>query len=409
MTNAEDPAVTALHPALPSAPPSAAGRHAAATSTRLGLGAASVLLLALGAAWLEAQHGWRLAALWLVGAGLGFVLHRTAFTFAGGFRALLTESRTRAMRAQLLLLGLGAVLFLPTFALAPAWGLQVGGMIAPAGAATALGAFLFGIGMHWAGACVSGTLFCAGAGSPPAWLAIPFAVAGATLAAATGGFWSGLPALPPVSLQGLLGTAPALALILGLLWLAWAGLVTLERRRTGAVEPLFGSRQGLSPFAWGAAALALLNLATLLVAGRPWGIVAAFPLWGSRLIGDLGLDDPLFWAWWEEQGRSARLLAPLTADRFGVMTVALVIGAGLSAALTGRMLTSRPLTLRAAAGAAFGGTLLGFGAILAGGCNISAYVSGIASGSLHGWLWIASALAGYATALGLARRLGRGV
>ncbi|MDW8399792.1 MAG: YeeE/YedE thiosulfate transporter family protein, partial [Acetobacteraceae bacterium] len=134
--------------------------------------------------------------------------------------------------------------------------------------------------------------------------------------------------------------------------------------------------------------------------------VAAFPLWGSRLIGDLGLDDPLFWTWWAEQGRGARLLAPLTADRFGVMAVALVIGAGLSAALTGRMLTGRRLTLRAAAGAAFGGTLLGFGAILAGGCNISAYVSGIASGSLHGWAWIAAALAGYATALGLARRLG---
>ncbi|MDW8444663.1 MAG: YeeE/YedE thiosulfate transporter family protein [Acetobacteraceae bacterium] len=400
--------MTALHPALPSAPPSAAGRHAAATSTRLGLGAASVLLLALGAAWLEAQHGWRLAALWLVGAGLGFVLHRTAFTFAGGFRALLTESRTRAMRAQLLLLGLGAVLFLPTFALAPAWGLQVGGMIAPAGAATALGAFLFGIGMHWAGACVSGHAVLRRGGKPPCVARHPLR-RGRCHARRRHRRVLVRPARPPpVSLQGLLGTAPALALILGLLWLAWAGLATLERRRTGAVEPLFGSRQGLSPLAWGAAALALLNLATLLVAGRPWGIVAAFPLWGSRLIGDLGLDDPLFWAWWEEQGRSARLLAPLTADRFGVMAVALVIGAGLSAALTGRMLTSRPLTLRAAAGAAFGGTLLGFGAILAGGCNISAYVSGIASGSLHGWLWIASALAGYATALRLARRLGGG-
>lgn len=398
--------MTAVQPALPAAAPHRTPASVTRAWPRAALGTGAVLLLAVGGAWLDSLHGWRIAALWLVGAGLGFALHRSVFTFAGGFRALLVERRSRAMRAQLLLLGLGASLFLPTFALAPAWGLQVGGTIAPAGVATVVGAFLFGIGMHWAGACVSGTLFCAGAGSPPAWLTIPFAVVGATLAAATGAVWSGLPALPSVSLQGLFGTLPALGLILGLLALAWAVLALLERRRNGAVEPLFVTREGLAPLAWGAVALALLNLATLLLAGRPWGIVAAFPLWGSRLIGDLGLDDPLFWTWWAEQGRGARLLAPLTADRFGVMAVALVIGAGLSAALTGRMLTGRRLTLRAAAGAAFGGTLLGFGAILAGGCNISAYVSGIASGSLHGWAWIAAALAGYATALGLARRLG---
>jgi hypothetical protein len=32
--------------------------------------------------------------------------------------------------------------------------------------------------------------------------------------------------------------------------------------------------------------------------------------------------------------------------------------------------------------------------VLASGCNISAYVSGIASGSLHGWLWILPGLFG---------------
>ena len=41
-----------------------------------------------------------------------------------------------------------------------------------------------------------------------------------------------------------------------------------------------------------------------------------------------------------------------------------------------------------------GGLLLGVGATLAFGCNISAYVGGIASGSLHGWVWIIPALIG---------------
>jgi hypothetical protein len=48
----------------------------------------------------------------------------------------------------------------------------------------------------------------------------------------------------------------------------------------------------------------------------------------------------------------------------------------------------------AVAGSVLGGLMLGFGAIIATGCNISAFFSGVASGSAHGWLWIAAALPG---------------
>ncbi|PLW72842.1 hypothetical protein C0036_10430, partial [Streptomyces sp. DJ] len=41
-----------------------------------------------------------------------------------------------------------------------------------------------------------------------------------------------------------------------------------------------------------------------------------------------------------------------------------------------------------------GGVLMGIGARMAGGCNIGAYLAGIASGSLHGWIWGAVALLG---------------
>ena len=44
--------------------------------------------------------------------------------------------------------------------------------------------------------------------------------------------------------------------------------------------------------------------------------------------------------------------------------------------------------------AAIGGLLMGYGARLAFGCNVGAYFSGIASGSLHGWLWFAAGLVG---------------
>jgi hypothetical protein len=47
-----------------------------------------------------------------------------------------------------------------------------------------------------------------------------------------------------------------------------------------------------------------------------------------------------------------------------------------------------------ALGSVLGGITMGYGARLAGGCNIGAYFSGIASFSLHGWVWGVMALLG---------------
>lgn len=41
-----------------------------------------------------------------------------------------------------------------------------------------------------------------------------------------------------------------------------------------------------------------------------------------------------------------------------------------------------------------GGLIMGYGARMAFGCNIGAFFSGIASFSLHGWVWIVFALMG---------------
>jgi hypothetical protein len=41
-----------------------------------------------------------------------------------------------------------------------------------------------------------------------------------------------------------------------------------------------------------------------------------------------------------------------------------------------------------------GGLLMGYGARLGFGCNIGAMFSGIASASLHGWIWFACAFVG---------------
>src|SRR3970040_1093321 len=62
-----------------------------------------------------------------------------------------------------------------------------------------------------------------------------------------------------------------------------------------------------------------------------------------------------------------------------------------------------PPSVRAAS--RVGGLLLGYGARIAFGCNIGAYVSGIASTSLHGWLWGVGALIGTPVGVYLRARL----
>ena len=52
------------------------------------------------------------------------------------------------------------------------------------------------------------------------------------------------------------------------------------------------------------------------------------------------------------------------------------------------------MPLGSALAAAIGGLLMGYGARLAFGCNVGALFSGLASGSMHGWVWFALAFIG---------------
>lgn len=361
---------------------------------------AGLLLAGGGAAWLAQAQGPQMAVLWLLGGALGLVLFQSSFSFAGGFRRLLVERRSAAFRAMLLLLALACVLSLPAIAAGSVWGQPVRGFVFPIGWGLLLGAFLFGIGMQLGGGCASGTLYTvAGGQGLRMWITLAAFIAGATFAAYDSERWSGWAALPPVSLTAHLGLGGALVASLFTVALAWAIAAGLEQRRHGTVQPLAWQAALFRypwPAAWGALGLALLGFATLVLAGRPWAITAAFPLWGSKAIEALGWDDPAFWPYWEDPTRTEALLRPLLADRMTVMDLGLMAGAFLAAALAGRRGDWRIPGLGPVLASLIGGLLLGYGAIIAFGCNISAFLGGILSGSLHGWVWIIPALAGNA-------------
>jgi len=356
------------------------------------------LLVGGTALWLAVGQGFRPALLWLIGAGLGVALFHAAFGFTGAFRRLLVERRGAGLRVQMLLLAMLVLIFLPALELGSLFGTPARGFVFPVGWALILGAFLFGVGMQFGGGCGSGTLYSAGGGAIRMWITLAAFIAGATLAAWQAELWMDWPALSPVSLPDQLGLWPALGLSLGALGLVALASLWLERQRHGTAEAMRwrGGHplRGPWPLAWGAVALAVLSVATLAVAGRPWAITAAFPLWGSRVVEAIGWDDPSFWAYWEDPTRVEAWLRPVLTDRITLMDLGLMAGAFLAAGLAGRTDGLRFPRAGEVFGSLFGGLLLGVGAVLASGCNISAYVAGIASGSLHGWVWIVPALIG---------------
>ena len=115
--------------------------------------------------------------------------------------------------------------------------------------------------------------------------------------------------------------------------------------------------------------------------------------WGSKIAAGIGFD-VASWSFWSAPARAQALQASVFSDITSVMDFGIVVGALAAAGLAGKFSPSWKVPLRSLVAAVIGGVLMGYGARLAYGCNIGAYFSGIASASLHGWVWFATALVG---------------
>jgi len=339
--------------------------------------------------------------LMLVGGLLGVVLYHAAFGFTAAWRVFITERKGRGLRAQMLMLAVAVVLFFPALGAGSLFGTSVYGFVAPIGVSVVVGAFIFGVGMQLGGGCASGTLFTAGGGNARMMITLVFFIVGSVIGSAPFTWWQSLPAFAPVSLVKLAGAEGGIAISLALFAAIAVFTVVMEKRRHGQLEQVsavnkHGAERWLSgpwPLLFGAVALALLNFATLALAGRPWGITSAFALWGAKVFQLIG-GDVTQWGYWQSSWNANALEASIWSDITTVMNVGIILGALMAASLAGRFAPSLKIPLRSVIAAVIGGVLLGYGARLAFGCNIGAYFSGIASGSLHGWVWLVAAFAG---------------
>ena len=368
---------------------------------------ASAIVLAL---YLQTAIGWRQAALFLVGTFAGVVLYHAAFGFTSAWRLFIADRRGAGLRAQMLMLAITCAVFFPLLAAGSIFGQPIRGSIAPPGVSVIAGAFLFGIGMQLGGGCASGTLFTAGGGNTRMVITLLFFMLGALVQTSHAHMWTSLPAWQPTSLVTVagpwLGLIVSFALFGGIAWMTRVAEIRAHGRLVdespAPPSAAYNWRwlRGPWPLVAGAIGLAIVNIATLMLAGRPWGVTSAFALWAAKGATMAGVDVGS-WTYWTEAGRAAALRQSVFADVTSVMDFGIILGAMLAAILANRFRPTLKISGGSLAAAIIGGLLLGYGARAAYGCNIGAYFSGIASGSLHGWFWLVAAFAGNAVGTSL--------
>ena len=241
-----------------------------------GPAAVTAILIVLAAWYLNAVVSWRQAALFIVGAGAGVVLYHAAFGFTSAWRVFISDRRGAGLRAQMLMLAITCAVFFPLLAAGTFMGQPMRGSVSPVSVGVAAGAFIFGIGMQLGGGCASGTLFSVGGGSTRMLITLFFFIIGSVIGTAHMGWWTAQKVFRgPTSIVTEMGLWPALAASLALFAaIAWFTMFA-ERKRHGQLidesQPARGPRwlSGPWPLFAGAIGLAIVNIATLTIGGRP--------------------------------------------------------------------------------------------------------------------------------------------
>jgi uncharacterized protein len=369
----------------------------------LGIMAAVILLIAI----LSIASGTQ-GVLFIIGLALGATLLHARFGFTSAFRRFASVGNGQGLQAHMLMLSVASTLFAIILSTGFSFtGIEPKGYVSPVGVSVIFGAFIFGIGMQLGNGCASGTLYSLGGGSSSMILTLISFVAGSTLGAYHFSFWmEETPSLPPISLATSTGLGYGGALVLQLVLFAliyWATLQIAKRRNAPVMKALPTTTgwkkilRGSWPLFAAAIVLALLNALTLTVRGTPWGITSAFALWGGKALMGLGID-VTSWGYFSSDVNLAALNNTVLADSTSVMNFGIILGAFISAASQGNFKPGK-IKPGVAGASIIGGILMGYGSRLAFGCNIGAYFGGIASFSLHGWVWAVMAMLGTLLAL----------
>jgi len=329
------------------------------------------------------------AALILGGFALGVAFLKAEFSFTAAWRRFLVSGEAGGLIGALLLIAVAAIVIVPVAALVPGFG----GAIAPIGPSLIIGAFVFGIGMQLANGCGSGTLYTAGGGSGRMLVTLALFIVGSVIGSLHLPAFLALGGIDPVLASNYFGAWGGLAVTLASI-AAVALLIAAIARARGA------NHRPRTAILIGGILIGLLSIGVFLAGHHPWSVTFGFTVWGAKLGSLAGFDfsSAEFWQW---PGPKRALAESILSDTSSLTDLGMILGAMAAAAATKPFARAAWPPARSLLAASLGGLLMGWGARIGFGCNIGAFVGGVASGSLHGWIWFAAALAGCAIGIRL--------
>ncbi|MEJ7174776.1 YeeE/YedE family protein [Staphylococcus caprae] len=326
---------------------------------------------------------WMIISGLIVGVLLGFVMQRTRFCLAGGFRDMYVQKSNKMFYALLVAITVQSIglLILTSFGAikVPTHTFPVVGTI--------IGSFIFGIGIVLAGGCATGTWYRAGEGLIGSWVAlILYAVTSAitktgvllplmnvinrpTNVNASVSHSTGIPNWVLV----LILTVITITLVVRTIRKPKVMVPKLKQKHTGIRHYLFERRY--HPFVAGIVVglIALLAWPMSESTGRPYGLGITTP--SANLINFLVSGNSKFIDW-------------------GVLLVLGIFVGSYIAARGSKEFKWRLPDKKTIRNSAFGGILMGFGASVAGGCSIGNGLVETATMSWQGWIGLGSMIIG---------------
>lgn len=347
----------------------------------------------------------------LLGILIGFVFIHFGFGFTGSWQQFIEKKQSAGIRGHLWLLGLGSILFFPALTLLPELGYSVHGAIRPVGANVAFGAFIFGIGMALAGTCSSGALRQIGEFKARFYWVFICMIIGGTFAASQFDFWIDFSQWGVFSFAREMTWPLGILINLSIIFALYIAFSKIEKQQHSQVSPLFDRQNkeftwGIAPVIWAAVLTVILSLGVLVLSGNTWAVSWIFPKLGIVAIQQLEL--AIDWDFWEFTAMNETgLLKPLAEDKIFLTSLGFFIGVAIYHIISliahsptkNRKTKLERFTLTTLLKTSVAGLLMGYGAVIAYGCNIGGFFSAIISGSLHGWLWFACAFIGMALTL----------
>ncbi|MCX7295624.1 MAG: YeeE/YedE family protein [Hyphomicrobiales bacterium] len=322
------------------------------------------------------------AALILGGFALGIAFLKAEFSYTASWRRFLTRGEAGGLIGGLIVIAICALAIVPVAALLPGFG----GAVAPLGPSLIIGAFVFGIGMQLANGCGSGTLYTVGGGSGRMLITLAFFVIGSVFGSLSLPSFLALGGVDPVLASDYLGPWGGLLATLASIAAAAAVMAAVAKKRGANFMP---SRS----YIIGGIVIGLLCIGVFFAGGHPWSVTFGYTVWGGKIFAALGFDfsQAEFWRW---PGPKRALTGSVLSDTSSLTDFGMIFGAMAAAAATKRYAATAWPPLKSLLAAAIGGLLCGWGARIGFGCNIGAFIGGVASGSLHGWIWFLAALPG---------------